>query len=252
MSSDFAPDLPPHLLAKRKRQQEEDARDDVATASGAKRAASPDEPEKRRKIGPALPVPQDCSPAGETRSRKVAGPAPPPAPLDERPPEPLAPQADDDDDSSDDDDGFGPALPSAATATSTFANNKDDDDDQNEEPEVKVKRDEWMMMPPKQDDLAARLDPLKARPTKFAGKGASKGDTDNSTWHETPEQKQKRLQDEMMGISSKPTGGIARVEPGKSAKAKKDEVAHRLVNVRPSSFLVTNQMIYVLLWDGVS
>lgn len=252
MSSDFAPDLPPHLLAKRKRQQEEDARDDVATASGAKRAASPDEPEKRRKIGPALPVPQDSSPAGETRSRKVAGPAPPPAPLDERPPEPLAPQADDDDDSSDDDDGFGPALPSAATATSTFANNKDDDDDQNEEPEVKVKRDEWMMMPPKQDDLAARLDPLKARPTKFAGKGASKGDTDNSTWHETPEQKQKRLQDEMMGISSKPTGGFARVEPGKSAKAKKDEVAHRLVNVRSLSFLVTNQRIYVLLYDVVS
>lgn len=92
-----------------------------------------------------------------------------------------------------------------------------------------------MMLPPKQDDLAARLDPLKARPTKFAGKNAHKGDTDSSAWHETPEQKQKRLQDEMMGISSsgsKPGGGGAtRVDAAKSAKAKKDEAAHRIVNV---------------------
>lgn len=208
--SDFIPDLPPHLLAKRKRQQEEEANNDTTTASGANRAASPDEPEKRRKIGPALP-----------------------APLDERPAKPLPAEVDGSEDSSDDDD-FGPSLPGAAgNATSTHT----DADEDAEQPEDKVKRDDWMMMPPKQDDLAARLDPLKARPSKFAGKGASKGDTDSSAWHETPEQKQKRLRDEMMGISSSSSSSkpaaAAKLEPGKSAKQRKDEEARRLVNVSP-------------------
>lgn len=58
-------------------------------------------------------------------------------------------------------------------------------------------------MPPKQDDLAARMDPTKIRARGFnTGKGAKTavGD-DNSAWNETPEEKRKRLQDEMMGIS---------------------------------------------------
>ena len=57
-----------------------------------------------------------------------------------------------------------------------------------------------MTMPPKQDDLAARMDPTKQRPRAFnTGKGArglNPADNDSSTWHETPEQKQKRLSDE--------------------------------------------------------
>lgn len=232
--SDYTPDLPPHLLAKRKRQQEEKANNDAATASGARRAASPDEPEKRRKIGPALPAQRSSSPAQETQTRRVAGPAPPPAPLDERPTEPLPAEVPESDDSSDDDD-FGPALPSAAgDVTSTLVTDEDDE----EQLDKKVKRDDWMMMPPKQDDLAARLDPLKARPTKFAGKGASKGDTDSSAWHETPEQKQKRLRDEMMGISSSKPTATAKLEPGKSAKMRKDEEARKLVNAKSGPSLM--------------
>jgi len=66
-------------------------------------------------------------------------------------------------------------------------------------------------MPPKQDDLAARLDPSKQRARGFnTGKGAkgpsAHGDN-NSIWNETPEQKQKRLQDEMMGIVKTPIPG---------------------------------------------
>lgn len=79
-----------------------------------------------------------------------------------------------------------------------------------------------MMMPPKQDDLAARMDPSKQRARGFnTGKGAkgpSAQDDDSSTWSETPEQKQKRLQDEMMGVG-KPAA------PGPQPASKESVVA---------------------------
>lgn len=86
--SGIGAELPPHLLAKRKRQQEEQTSAPPITNAGAKRAPSPDGPEKRR---------------------KVIGPAMPPAPLNERPEEPANAE---EEDSSDDDD-FGPSLPGA-------------------------------------------------------------------------------------------------------------------------------------------
>ena len=60
-------------------------------------------------------------------------------------------------------------------------------------------------MPPEQDGLAARMDPSKQRPRGFnTGKGAKgplAAEQDMTAWHETAEQKQKRLADEMMGIT---------------------------------------------------
>lgn len=86
--SSIGPDLPPHLLAKRKRQAEEE---EAATSNGAKpnTASSPRSPD-----------------AAEKR-RRVMGPAPPPAPLDQIPPQPA--EAKDEDSSSDDE--WGPSLP---------------------------------------------------------------------------------------------------------------------------------------------
>jgi len=202
--SDIGASLPPHLLAKRKRKQEDEAESAPATASGAKKSPSLENAEKKRKI---------------------AGPALPPAPLEQRPTEPANTG---DDSSSDDDDDFGPALPSAAAAN-------DDDDLGPSQPEPppaaeKQKRDDWMTMPPEQDDLAARMDPTKIRARGFnTGKGAKaphdKGG-DSSAWHETPEQKQKRLEDEMMGIA-RPEVGLAK--PAKPATSAKDEEAARRV-----------------------
>lgn len=63
-----------------------------------------------------------------------------------------------------------------------------------------------MLVPPKQDDWSARVDPTKLRNRKFnTGKGskapAQKGGDDiNSVWTETPEQKRQRLEDEVMGV----------------------------------------------------
>lgn len=232
--SDMGPELPPHLLAKRKRKQEEEEENEDTTASGAKRSPSPSDGEKRR---------------------RVMGPAMLPAPLDERPSEP-ANQAEESD--SDDDDGFGPALPptgadvciekiwqQARVANSLIdlqnqkGSNEDDNTDSGPLPEPapseqKPKRDDWMMMPPQQDDLAARMDPSKQRARGFnTGKGARAPNAaggDNSTWNETPEQKQKRLADEMMGISKPSTTGPQM--PSKASAASKDEAAGKKIKER--------------------
>ena len=109
--SGIGPSLPPHLLAKRKRQREESEQNEATTEPGAKRAKSPDteqlQDEKRSRV------------VGPVRSAQplVVGPTPPPAPLDERPLEPPSPGHDEQEEeaeSSSDDDDFGPALPNAA------------------------------------------------------------------------------------------------------------------------------------------
>ena len=95
----------------------------------------------------------------------------------------------------------------------------------------KLQRDEWMTMPPKQDNLAARMDPTKIRARGFnLGKGA-KGpgahESDNSTWNETPEQKQKRLADEMMGVS-KPVSSGSQRPPDDAETAKATAAAKKI------------------------
>jgi hypothetical protein len=95
--------------------------------------------------------------------------------------------------------------------------------------ETKTGRDAWMMMPPKQDDLAARMDPSKQRARGFnAGKAgrppASGAGGDNALWTETPEQKRKRLANEVLGIST-PTSSTAGIQ---TKKKKDEETARRL------------------------
>jgi hypothetical protein len=85
-----------------------------------------------------------------------------------------------------------------------------------------------MMMPPTQDGLAARLDPTKIRPGKFkSGKaaGASQGGGLDSIWTETPEQKRKRLANEVLGIEVPATSRAALKKPA----SKVDEEAARKI-----------------------
>jgi len=213
--SGIGAELPPHLLAKRKRQQEEQPQDAAPITSGAKRSPSPEGADKRR---------------------RVVGPAMPPAPLAERPTEPAQPQ---EDESSDDDDDFGPSLPPTGAESL--------DDEPNTKPQgyaseapaepEKPKRDDWMTMPPEQDGLASRMDPSKLRARGFnTGKGAKapaeKGG-DSSAWHETPEQKRKRLEDEMMGVS-RPSPGVPKAG---SNKKQSDEAAAKALRERTVSVL---------------
>ncbi|GME22379.1 nopp 140 functions as a transcriptional activator [Neofusicoccum parvum] len=213
----IGPSLPPHL-AKRKR---DDDGDESSSSSSPppkndrdSRSATPDAAEKRR---------------------RVVGPAPPPAPLDELPPSaPAAAAADDgSDSSSSDDDDFGPAPPTAADAARAATRATDDEwravrppaDD--EKPKKAQQRDEWMMVPPKQDDLAARMDPTKLRARGFqTGKGAKApnhggGGGDMGAWTETPEQKRKRLEDEVMGRAA--PGGSGAGAGERDVRRKVDE-----------------------------
>ena len=118
-------------------------------------------------------------------------------------------------DSSSDSD-IGPAPPSKATASSNADQAQDvdfseatlEEAQQATEPQ-RAERDAWMTMPPTQDDLSARFDPTKLRARKFntgrgittTGAGSDMGAS--SLWTETPEQKRKRLADEVMGVQSK-------------------------------------------------
>lgn len=227
----IGPTLPPHL-AKRSRSDDEDGASSPDSSDKRRRVAGPAPPpaakSPRRAVGPALPrhvasrsssEDSDVGPAPPQASKpaRVVGPAPPPAPLNERPPYPPS----DDSDSSDDD--FGPAPPPAGGAASSYGEDETpgksafDTNPQFTEGPQKAKRDDWMTMPPTQDDLAARLDPTKARPKKFnTGKSAGGGGGMSSAWTETPEQKLRRLQDEAMGITTPANAPAATHESKKS------------------------------------
>jgi hypothetical protein len=243
------PELPPHLLAKRKRQQEEAQKNNPSTTSGANQ----DSPKRQRVTGPELP-PATSTPAGPSlppttsspsvgpalppqAARPVAGPAPPPAPLDERP---LAPP-DSDDDS--DDDGFGPSLPTAADLNPPASNVASS---QAAAAPVRTQRDEWMTLPPQQDDLAARMDPSKMRARGFnTGKNARGGNTTPAggniaaAWTETPEEKLKRLQDEAMGVKPAAAG---HVDAKEAARNKEKEAEARRIREQTVDLLPSNTM----------
>lgn len=179
------PQLPPHL-AKRKRDDNGDSDRSQNDSRSVSPASSADEVVKKR---------------------RVMGPAPPPAPLDERPAD-LPNQRPEDEDSSSNDDDFGPSLPNTNGASGRDLGQEEEKYGYEElEPEKQTtKRDEWMMVPPKKDDLAARMDPTQIRARGFnTGKGAqgsaqSRAGVDTA-WTETPEQKRKRLANQVMGIS---------------------------------------------------
>ena len=195
-------------------------------------------------IGPTLPPhlakrPRDdaddsSSDTDAEKRRRVLGPALPPAPLDERPQSPPAAgattAADSGSDSDSSDDDFGPAPPPAGASHTAYDHDDNhagssksafDTDAQFAEAPKKAQRDDWMTMPPTQDDLAARMDPTKMRARKFnSGKSAAPATAMSSAWTETPEQKLKRLQNEALGIAAPANAAPATHE---STKTKDEE-----------------------------
>ncbi|KAF2234482.1 hypothetical protein EV356DRAFT_515128 [Viridothelium virens] len=180
---EIGPELPPHLLAKRKRQATE-----VETVKDVPPSQSPHH--------------LFSSESGEKR-RRVAGPAAaPPASLDEEPTKSAdAPLSGEDSDSDDD---YGPTAPSEVQTEIITSEVPQQEDGNTSADQSRIQRDNWMMIPPKEDGLAARMDPTRARPRKFnTGKGAtasSNGGTIDASWTETPEEKRKRLADQVMGV----------------------------------------------------
>ncbi|KAJ5772805.1 hypothetical protein N7457_007701 [Penicillium paradoxum] len=147
---------------------------------------------QRKVIGPSLPLPREAADA--TNSAADSG-------ID-----------DDNDDDDDDDDDFGPCLPPSVTlsvsthpeppAPSAAAAAADSE-------AKETQRDQWMLQPPSHSDWTSKVDPTQLRSRKFnTGKSATAPKNTDSSWLETPEQRMRRLQDAVMGISSSP-GQIA-------------------------------------------
>lgn len=93
------------------------------------------------------------------------------------------------------------------------------------EKEKKPQREEWMLLPPTNDDWSSRVDPTKLKNRRFqTGKG-SKAPIDKSggvsaIWTETPEQKRQRLEDEVLGRKATASSG-----PEKPTVSDKEDVA---------------------------
>lgn len=100
------------------------------------------------------------------------------------------------------------------------------------ETSVPLRREEWMLVPPKQDDWSSRVDPTKLRNRKFnTGTGAKapaqKAQGDTALWTETPEQRQQRLADEVMGVR-KPATDVSQGEKTGQNKAEEAATARRI------------------------
>lgn len=66
----------------------------------------------------------------------------------------------------------------------------------------KLKRDDWMLVPPKSSDLLGSLDPTKLKSRQFSrasGNRASRDAGPSTLWTETPAERQRRLAEEVMG-----------------------------------------------------
>ncbi|OAP63204.1 hypothetical protein AYL99_02431 [Fonsecaea erecta] len=221
--SGIGPQLPPHL---QNRKRSHDDEDDEAGSSDSSTGPLP--PSKSAQEGTS----------SSAKRPRVVGPTLPPAPLDERPPSnPQRPteESDSDSDKDDDDDDFGPSLPSAndGPTKSSASSSMGPQVSTATAPTGPVKRDEWMTVAPSNGDWTARVDPTKLKNRKFnTGRGAKgpsqvAGGTGDSSWHETPEQKQARLKREVMGISD--ASASARSSNAGSARNPHDEAtAQRL------------------------
>jgi hypothetical protein len=217
----------PSDLQKRKRDDDHEEEGDTSDSS----------------TGPSPPTRHEEQTAAPTTKRaRVIGPAPPPAPLDERPVSSGTRLASDAEFDSDDD-AYGPSLPPAnETAAESSIGPQMPAPASSTAP---LKRDEWMTTAPSNGDWSSRVDPTKLKNRKFnTGRGAkapsrageSGGD---SSWHETPEQKQARLKREVMGIqvattSAAPTtsgSGNIQHDDGTSKRMKEYNVGLTLAHI---------------------
>ncbi|PYI03049.1 hypothetical protein BO78DRAFT_207434 [Aspergillus sclerotiicarbonarius CBS 121057] len=156
------------------------------------------EPEKRKyAAGPSLPSDNEDA----TKRRKVIGPAFPP-------PDDAAENSSSSDSSDDDD--FGPSLPppeGTLPSTSSEPASIAPSSEASTAPKP-PQRDAWMLEPIDGSNRSSRVDPTKLRNRKFqTGRAANTtpgGGGIDVSWTETPEQKMKRLQDEVLGVQTRP------------------------------------------------
>ncbi|KAI0457478.1 hypothetical protein F5B21DRAFT_95172 [Xylaria acuta] len=201
-----------------------DTEDEETVGPSAPPPPPPTTNSARPSIGPTLPstntdeIPldnedeEDMGPA-PPESKRIHGPAPPPAALSERPPVPA-------DSESDSDDDYGPALPSSAPHQQRQARALEAAEAEAATSKA-PKRDDWMLAPPSAGGYRA-ADPTKLKARRFnsgprANTSGSGGGEISSIWTETPEEKRKRLENAVLGRDTSsgpnPTSNSAHPKP---------------------------------------
>ncbi|KAH6657811.1 hypothetical protein BKA67DRAFT_533000 [Truncatella angustata] len=149
--------------------------------------------------GPApAPTSRPTQAPAPAAPKRVLGPAPPPAPLSERPPAGS--------DSDDSDDDYGPSLPTSNTHLARQSQALEAAALEAASGPKAPQRDDWMVTPPTAGGPRA-ADPTKIKARKFnsgprasasGGGGGAAGEI-SSIWTETPEQKRQRLENAVLG-----------------------------------------------------
>ena len=225
----IGPTLPPHLTSKRKREDDDGG---AVISQSRSRSTSVDVEDKRR---------------------RVLGPALPPAPIDQRPTSPPSEQ--DAREDSDSDDDFGPAPPSGpheATSQQDAPQDGAPTPEADKKAAKKPQREEWMLAPPTDGDWTSRIDPTKLKNRRFnTGKGARAPPpaqaSDSSLWTETPEQKRKRLQEEVLGVVKPTTSAREEGKPTKN-RAEAQEMEQRIQEYKVT-FIVCLTRLYMLIFS---
>lgn len=173
---------------------------------------------------PPNPKPQDAT---EVKKARVMGPSLPPS-AQEVAPKSQAADKTDDAESSDDDD-YGPSLPSATDKEAVKSSTAVRSSLLQSGPAAPSKstRDEWMTLAPSSGDWSQRVDPTKLKNRKFnTGVSATASRSGGDSWHETPEQKQARLQREVLGMKDDKGPKTAKTAP--TATGLDEETARRM------------------------
>lgn len=173
------------------------------------------------------------SPAGApSPKRRVIGPSLPPSASAPAPPESQSNSGAD----SDSDDDFGPSLPpchgdSAPPVEQSM-------DNRSPLPDVPARkesqRDRWMLQPPDQGDWTSKIDPTQIKNRKFQTGRSARSATSrqvDSSWMESPEERMRRLGDEVMGVGAPPGDTNQHTPSSRAARAKSMEEKIQQYNV---------------------
>ncbi|KAJ5689780.1 hypothetical protein N7462_004172 [Penicillium macrosclerotiorum] len=147
-------------------------------------------PPKKRLAGPAFP-PSQSTGSEQNKDNRETGPS-----------------DSEHDSESDSDDDFGPSLPPPQGAPLPVEQPDNTPTSMTlQQPDAKKdsQRDHWMLHPPDQSDWASKIDPTQLRNRKFQSGKSARSSTSKHvdvSWMETPEERIKRLEDEVMGVGT--------------------------------------------------
>lgn len=168
---------------------------------------------KRRVLGPSLPPAEDKSASASASNSDASGSG----------------------SDSDSDDDFGPSLPppagqSIAPAVTAALLAQSNTTPKEQKPETQ--RDDWMLHPPENSDWASKIDPTQLRNRKFQTGKSARSATPGSkgldaAWVETPEEKLRRLEDQVMGVGA-PSSGAAQSASSNPNAAKDKEMEEKI------------------------